>query len=257
MILTILFAFVLLIGISLFVAVVGTAFLRRHSTRVVGGMSSPRSVSMRSGTYGARSRGSVERGGDFSSQYRSGFEQRVGGKIEPEQAERLSYIPVPEREFVYRRPREAGGEGRWFLLTLVILVVVMFSFYFGIRGYQNILMKPRLFFCEGVDFTRLKPINSSDTFTRGNVTIFVKSRNTLETDRVRVDIYRIDNQGLNLYSSKELPVKQEWTSFSFKALFEDLGTYSVMVYGAGDQLLNQENIHIVPDSYAYTPVLKQ
>jgi hypothetical protein len=51
-------------------------------------------------------------------------------------------------------------------------------------------------------------------------------------------------------------VKQEWTSFSFKALFEDLGTYTVMVYGAGDQLLNQKNINIVPDSYAYTPVPK-
>jgi hypothetical protein len=238
MILTIFFAFILLIGISLFVAVVGTAFLRRHSTRVT------------------RARGVTVGRSDFNTRFRKEFEQRVGGGADLETQRGPAYVPAIEREFVYRKPKEAGGEGKWFLITILFLVVVIFSFYFGIRGYQNLTMKPKLFFCENVDFVKLKPINKSDTFTRGNVTIFLKSRKPLETDTALINIYRIDSQGLNFYVSRELPVKPEWTSFSFKALFEEVGTYSVMVYGPGDQLLTQENISIVPDYYAYKPVRK-
>ena len=209
MILTIFFAFILLIGISLFVAVVGSSFLRRHSTRV----SNSWPVSVQRSDFSARSRRGVERG-DFSSHYRREFEQKVSPSAEPRLQKEPSYFPVPEGDFLYRKPREAGGEGKWFLITVVVLVVVIFSFYFGIRGYQNLALKPRLFFCESVDFARLKPINTSDTFIRGNVTLFVRSRRALEIDKARVDIYRIDTQGLSLYDSKELPVKPEWTSFS-------------------------------------------
>ena len=97
-------------------------------------------------------------------------------------------------------------------------------------------------------------MNKSDTFTRGNVTFFVKSRRPLEQEKARVDVYKIDPQGLSPYASKELPLKTEWTSFSFKALFDSVGSYTVMVYGNNDRLLDQENIFIVPDSYAYKPV---
>ena len=250
MILTILFAFILLIGISLFVAVVGSAFLRRHSTRV----SSSRPVSVQGTDLGVRSRRGIEQRGDLSTRYRREFEQRVRPSGKLDMQKEPSYFPVSEGEYLYRKPREAGGEGKWFLVTVVVLIIVIFSFYFGIRGYQSLALEPRLFFCEDVDFARLKPINTSDTFTRGNVTIFVRSRKALEMDKARVDIYRINTQGLSLYATKELPVKPEWTSFSFKALFDELGTYTVMVYGVGDQLINQENINIVPDSYAFMPV---
>jgi hypothetical protein len=250
MILTIFFAFVLLIGVSLFVAVVGSSFLRRHSTRVSG----PRYVPAQREIHSPAAWRKSGRGSDYGSRYRRGFEEQVGTAGEPGTAPPPSYVPSPEREAPYRGPRETGGEGRWFLLTVVVLIVVVFSFYFGIRAYQNVAMKPRVFFCEQVDLLHGRPINASDTFTRGNVTIYVRSRSPLETDRVRIEIYRIDEEGMNLYSTMEIPVKPEWTSFRYKTLFKDLGNYNVMVYGAGDQLLNQANIRIVPDSFAYKPV---
>jgi hypothetical protein len=89
------------------------------------------------------------------------------------------------------------------------------------------------------------------------VNIFFKSPNQLEFEKARIDVYRIDSlQGLTSYATKELPVKPEWTSFSFKVLFSEIGTYAVMLYDGADNLLVQEYINIVPDSYAYRPVRK-
>lgn len=239
MIVTIIFILIFLIGISLFVAVVGTAFLRRHSSR----------ITLQPREYSAR----VQRGG-ISNRYRRDFEDTVQKGPEYDLSRAPEYFSTTEGVPPYKRMREGGSEGKWFLITIAVLVAVIFSFYFGVKGYQNLTMKPRLYFCENVDFVRQKPINKSDTFTRGNVTFFVKSRRPLEQEKARVDVYKIDPQGLSPYASKELPLKTEWTSFSFKALFDSVGSYTVMVHGNNDRLLDQENIFIVPDSYVYKPV---
>lgn len=242
MIVTIIFILIFLIGISLFVAVVGTAFLRRHSRRIT---VQPREYPIRAS------------GGDFSnrsSRYRREFVQTVKKEPERELSRAPEYFPPSEGIPSYKKMREAGAEGKWFLITIAVLVLVIFSFYFGVKGYQNITMKPKLYFCENVDFVRQRPINKSDTFTRGNVTVFVKSRRPLGQEKVRVDVYKIDTEGLSPYASKELPLKPDWTSFSFKTLFDSTGSYTVMVHGKNDRLLDQENIFIVPDSYAYKPV---
>lgn len=237
MIVTAIFILILLIGISLFIAVVGTAILKRYSTRV----GKPREIPVNKS--------------EFKNHYKRKYEESVSAI--PEKVQKTPvYIPSTEREFVYKKPKESHAEGKWFFITFVVLIVVIFSFYFGIKGYQNLIMKPKLFFCENVDYVKLKPINKSNTFTRGNVTIFIKSHRPLEQDKARVDIFSIDHQGLNHYATKELPLKPDWTSFSFKVLFDKIGTYTVMVYDMNDRLLNQENIYIVPDSYAYKPVSK-
>ncbi len=240
MLITIIFVLILLIGISLFVAVVGTAFLRKHARRV---------TRSQFREYYSPPRRSEDR-------YRREYERRVRADTGPEIRQAPAYASVPERDFPVRRPRGGGSEGKWFLITILVLVLIIFSFYFGIKGYQNFTMKPRLFFCERVDYVRKKPVNSSDTFTRGNVTLFLKSRSPLEMTKARVEIFKIDYQGLDNYASQELPLKPDWTSFSFKALFDQIGTFTVMVYDTDDRLITQENIHIVPDSYAYKPVLK-
>jgi len=240
MLITIIFILVLLVGISLFVAVVGTAFLRKHARRVT--RSRPREY------FPPQRR--------YEDPYRREFERRVHADAGPEMGQAPVYAPGTERDLSIQRPRGGGSEGKWFLITILILVLAIFSFYFGIKGYQTFTMKPRLFFCERVDYARQKPVNTSDTFTRGNVTIFLKSRRPLDLTSARVEIFKIDYTGLQNYASQELPLKPDWTSFSFKALFDQIGTYTVMVYGTDDRLISQENIHIVPDSYAYKPVLQ-
>ncbi len=240
MLITIIFILVFLVGISLFVAVVGTAFLQKHARRIT--RSHPRE-------YYSPPR-------KYEDPYRREFERRVHTDTGQEIRQAPAYTLGAERDFPVQKSRGGGSEGKWFLITILILVLVIFSFYFGIKGYQNFTMKPRLFFCERVDYVRQKPVNTSDTFTRGNVTIFLKSRRPLELTSARVEIFKIDYTGLENYASQELPLKPEWTSFSFKALFDQIGTYTVMVYDTDDRLISQENIHILPDSYAYRPVLK-
>jgi hypothetical protein len=239
MILTAIFLLVLLIGISLFVAVVGTAFLRRHSTRVG-----------RPGGYPVSEFG-------YGDRYRREYQQKIKERSRRPGAQASQYpiqpVGVPRERVI----RESGAEGKWLLITVVVLIVIVSFLYFGLKGYQNFISKPKMYFCESVDFAKQRPVNSSDTFTRGNVNIFFKSPNQLEFEKARIDVYRIDSlQGLTSYATKELPVKPEWTSFSFKVLFGEIGTYAVMLYDGADNLLVQEYINIVPDSYAYRPVRK-
>lgn len=281
MVMTVIFILVLLAGISLFVAVVGSAFLKRHSRRV----GRPGEFYARSRDTGrsdagmegmgvrgtgmegmsARDMGRSEiRAGDsggrsyqdYKERFRREFQEKVGAG-----ARGAGNIPAmmetPQREFIFKGPGEPAGvksSSTWFFITISVLIFVIFAAYFGIKGYKNITARPNLYFCENVDYVKQKPIHKSNTFTRGNVTIFVKSRTPFEQNTARVDIYRIDIKGLEPFAGKELTIKPEWTSFSFKALFDKLGVYSVLVFNADGKLLNQKKIYIVHDSHAYKPV---
>lgn len=278
MVMTVVFILVLLAGISLFVAVVGSAFLKKHSrrpgelharSRDTGrrdtgmdslGVRGPGVEGMGARDTGRPVIGPGDSGGrsyqDYKERFRREFQERVG-----ESAQRVGNIPAmreaPQREFVFKGPGEPAGiksSANWFFITVGVLIFVIFGTYFGVKGYKNITARPNLYFCENVDYVKLKPIHKSNTFTRGNVTIFVKSRNPFEQNTARVDIYRIGIKGLEPFAGKELTIKPEWTSFSFKALFDKLGVYSVMVYNADGKLLNQKKVYIVHDSYAYKPV---
>jgi hypothetical protein len=260
MVLTVLFVLVLLIGISLFIAVVGTALLRRNS-RYAG-----RSFYSTAGRTMYREQpGNVP---EYAYQDRSARpvrgETAQRGAPPPQgytPIEPASFGPPPleSRDFELRPypvpiERSSGAEGRWFALSIVVLIVMFFAVFFGVRVYQSATSRPRIDFCEDVDFVRMKPVNASDLFTRGNVTLFLRSRAPLEIDKVRIEIYRIDRDGIVLYSSGENQLKPEWTSFSVKMLFDQMGTYTVMLYTNAGALLGQKTLAIVPDSYAYTPV---
>ena len=320
MIMTLIFIVSLLIGISLFVAVVGTAFLKKHARRMnrpavyypgarhgdsrdTGYRDGARRNSMPgnaffrdtvprdtplgnnfpgdedlmdrerySGDYqapyeelGRPERRTAPRGDvgdrgyrDYKEQFRKEFHERVNEGFdrtvdEPGEVD----LQPPVRPLKYGtagRPSAMKSSGSWFFIIIVAIIFVIFVAFFGIKGYRNITSKPALSFCESVDYIKQKPVNRSNTFTRGNVTIFVKSREPLDQHTARVDIYRIDQTGLEPFAGKELSIKPEWTSYSFKVLFDELGVYSVMVFDAEGVLLNQKRVYIVHDSYAYKPV---
>jgi hypothetical protein len=260
MILTVLFVLVLLIGVSLFIAVVGTALLRGNS-RYVG----------RSSLTAAGRAVYREQPGRVTEHV---YEDRSARFERGETAERGTppphgYTPIEPAAFgpppfeprdfeprPYPAPRvgSSGAEGKWFALSIVILIVMFFAAFFGVRAYQSVTSKPRISFCEYVDFVKMRPVNASDMFTRGNVTLFLRSRSPLEIDKIRIEIYRIDREGVVPYSSREMPLKPDWNSFNVKILFEQVGTYTVMLYTNAGALLGQKTIAIVPDSYAYRPV---
>ena len=260
MILTILFVLVLLIGISLFIAVVGTALLRRNSRSAVRSSSSApgrmvyREQPGRMPEYAYQERGARP---ERSEAAQRGAPRPQGyTPIEPAP---FGPPPLEPREFEPRPltvpgERSPGAEGKWFALSIVVLIVMFFAVFFGVRIYQSATSKPRIDFCEYVDFVRMKPVNASVMFTRGNVTLFLRSGAPLEIDKVRIEIYRIDRDGIVPYSSSEKQMKPDWTSFSVKILFEQLGTYTVMLYTKTGVLLGQKTIVIVPDSFVYAPV---
>jgi hypothetical protein len=260
MILTVLFILVLLIGISLFIAVVGTSLLRRNS-RYAGRSS-----------LSAAGRPVYREHPGHVPEY--AYEDRSARPEMRETAQRgappphgytpiepASFGPPPfeskgfePRPYTVSAARSSGAEGKWFALSIVVLIVMFFAVFFGVRVYQSATSRPRIDFCEYVDFVKMKPVNDSDMFTRGNVTLFLRSRAPLEIEKMRIEVYRIDREGIVPYSSSERQLKPEWTSFSFKILFEQIGTYTVMLYTNAGALLGQKTVVIVPDSYAYTPV---
>lgn len=237
MFLIIMLGLMFLVGVSLFVAMVGTSLLKRNAVRIPG----PSGPALSEGGYGR--------------QLETGFQEQVE-EAEKEAPVSPAQPPVlgPIRPPFPQRSATSGGTGRWIpIAVLVVVILVAFTLY-GTRGMRAAGRATRLYFCEDVDFTRLRPIHRSDTFTRGNVTLFLKAKAPLGLKELRVVVYRLDTQQVEPYASKLLPLRPEWTAFSVKMLFDAIGTYSVNVYGPEEVLMAQKNIVIVPDSFVYRSV---
>jgi len=229
--------FVFLVGVSLFVAIVGTSLLKRHAVRIPG----PSTTALSEGDYGR--------------QFETGFKEQVteaekGAPVAP------AGPPVPRaiRPTFPQTSVPARGGGRWIPVAVIIVVILVSFMLYGTRNMRGAGEGYRLYFCEDVDFARLRPIHKSNTFTRGNVTLFLKAKAPLGLKEARVVVYRLDTQQVKPYASKLLPLRPEWTAFSVKMLFDTIGTFSVNIYGPEGVLMAQKNIVIVPDSFAYKPV---
>jgi len=237
MFLIILLGLVFLVGVSLFVAIVGTSLLKRHAVRIPG----PSESALSEGDYGRR--------------FEEGFQKQV---TEAEKETPVSPagppVPGPMRPAFPQKSVPARGGGRWIPIAVLAVVIIFAFMLYGTRAMRAAGRGYRLYFCEDVDFSRLRPIHRSDTFTRGNVTLFLKAKKPLNLKEARVVVYRLDTQQVEPYASKILPLRPEWTAFSVKMLFDTIGTYSVNIYGPEEVLMAQKNIVIVPDSLAYKPV---
>jgi hypothetical protein len=240
MMLIAIFVLIFLVGFSLFTAVLGSSFLRKHA----------RTVLKRKGrTHPTRELSEREMGERFRSEYREGVEE-----IAEEQRAREQAGVVPA---AYAPPvRLQKRTGMWVLISVVIAVVLVIMFFFGYERVGEFYSRPRLIFCEDVDYIKLKPIGSSTTFTRGNVTIFIKSGETLDAGSATLEISRIGPEGPEYYDEKTVPIRPHWTSFSLKVLFDRTGSYSVKVLKEDGNLLGEKTLFIVPDSYAYRAVPK-
>jgi hypothetical protein len=246
MVMLIVFGLLFLIGFAFLIALLGTTFLKKHSVRLpdryrTGIVERPSSNYQQKPQFPARDY--REKPGDLSAQDAGRRDINM-----PMRAPSMSHEMYPSRG-----AGTAGG-GKWAFVAPIVVVAVVLVLLFGMREFVGSDVRPRLHFCESVDFARLKPIHRSDTFTRGNVTIFVKSKAPLLLENARVEIYRLNAAGFEPYTEKELILKPEWASFSIRTLFDTVGSYMVSVYGNDDVLLNQKNINIVPDTLAYRPV---
>jgi hypothetical protein len=234
MLFTLVFVLIFLIGFALFAALLGSSFLGKHAKRVEKKRGRP-----------SRERMLSER--EIGQRFRREFEEGL--------EEERALQPAAAAPAVYAPPvGPTKRTGMWVLVSLGIAAVLAVSFYFGYGRVSEFLKRPRLIFCEGVDYVKLRPIRSSNTFTRGNVTVFVKSGGVLDTQSATVEIFRVGQEGPEYFDRRTIPIRPHWTSFSIKALFDRIGSYSVKVLEEDGDLLAEKVIYIVPDSYAYRPV---
>ena len=238
MILIAIFVLIFLVGFSLFTAVLGSSFLRKHARTVPKRKERP---------YPKRELSERMIGERFRSEYREGVEE-----IAEEQRAREQAAVVPEAHALPVRLQKRTG--MWVLISVGIAVALAFMLFFGYDKVGELVSRPRLIFCEDVDYIKLKPIGSSSAFTRGNVTIYVKSGETLDTRSATVEISRIGAEGPEYYDEKAIPIRPHWTSFSLKVLFDRTGSYSVKILKEDGTLLGERTLFIVPDSYAYRAV---
>ncbi len=240
MILITIFILIFLIGFSLFAAVLGTSFLGKHARRVV-----------KTGVHAPAGRRVSEReiAQRFKAEYDEGVVQAAGEQGTPPPGGLRPPDIMP-----YALPEHAGRPGMWVLISFGIAAVLVFSFLFGYPKVAGLVTEPRLIFCEGVDYLKHKPSNRSDTFTRGNVTLFLRSKKPLEISNATVEIIKIGPEGPEEYDTRTIPVRPNWTSFSLKTLFDRTGTYEVKILTGEGGLIDRRVIYIVPDSYAYKPV---
>lgn len=248
MILIAIFILIFLVGFSLFAALLGNSFLGKHARRVVKtGARTPsgRRVSER------------EIAQQFKAEYEEGVIRTAGERgTSPAGEGHPSGAGYPTGTVPYAPPVHAGRGGMWVLISFGIAAVLVSFFLFGYPRVAGLVTQPRLIFCEGVDYLKQKPDNRSNTFTRGNVTLFLRSKKPLGISNATVKITVIGPEGPEEYERKTIPVRPNWTSFSLKALFDRIGTYEVRILTGEGGLIDRRVIYIVPDSYAYKPVLE-
>jgi len=227
MILIIIFTLIILAGVSFLAAVIGTSFLKKRSYR--------------------------RKNEDYRSVYKDQYEIKVG-ELEKEEAKENKKDAGESKGVGYYYEKKAAFKFKWILIFLGMIVIVFIASFFGYQLYQKIKLTPKMYICEGVDFEKLKPIHKSNTFIRGNVDIFVKSKVPLKTKGIKVDVYKIDSKGLETFASKKLDVNPDWTSFSLKVLFDKIGTFRVVVSKDNGELISEKRVYIVPDKYAFKAI---
>jgi hypothetical protein len=256
MILLIIFGLLFLIGISFFAAAVGTSFLRKRAVRVLEVSEQEEITTPPSAPETPGMAKSIMTEEEYMKKYQEGYREQLS---EIKESIKIETPPPPpagvsvsqvQPAYTFREP--AGG-GRVAIVVIAVLIVFGASLYFGMHGFK-IGVKPRLYFAESIDFSKLKPVRKSTTFTRGNVTLFVRSKKPLGLDGARIEVYKMSPEGFDLYTTSKLPLKPEWNAFTVKVLFDSIGSYLVTVTGKDGTLIAQKNITIVPDIFAYKPV---
>jgi len=126
-----------------------------------------------------------------------------------------------------------------FLAAFIILAAFALS---------NISNAQTLYFCEGVDDDGY-PITESSVFrisSSGSYLYFlVRVPYEIDCSSIRYEIYEVDYDGMELYSSTIYQdVEYDWIWFWKKVTFYDAGFYNVYVYDCNDYVLTSNTIRI-------------
>ena len=250
MLFKIIFFILFLLGVSLFISIIATIILKKKSRKVLRNKVVRREEYKRDVVTEASERARAYQKGylDKVSDMSRGFpvEKTIAEKIIPEEKkkEQKTFAPIYRKSVDYSKIK-------WVFIILITIGILFSGSLFWVKSYKLHSKLPKLYLCEGVDFIRLKPIKSSDRFTRGNITVFFKSKTPIKQKYLSLEIYKLGEAGFVPYAKKKIKIRPEWTSFVATVLFDQLGNYIVEVKNSEDKLIVQKLVEIVPDSYAY------
>lgn len=119
---------------------------------------------------------------------------------------------------------------------LVCLTVVLCLFP-GCKKAQSI------YFCEGVN-DKGEQVNCGTVFSTGELTAVIKSRKNFETDRISVNICRVEEGSEQSAATMELDVKPDAATANATLPFYNTGLYRVRVIGKDKEKLAEGDIEI-------------
>jgi len=241
----ILFFLLFLLGVSLFLSTVATIILKKKSRSVVKGTQPKRDISKEA----------IEKVRDNQQRYLDRVSEENRSlrveNVKKGEEQKLEQISTPE----FKRTVELG-KIKWVFITFLIIIIIFSGAFFWIKSYRSRAQVPKLYLCEAVDFIKLKPIKSSVSFTRGNVTVFFKSKAPIKPKLLSLDIYKLGDAGFVPYAKIKIGTKSGCTSFIATVLSDQLGNYIIEIKDPNGKIVTQKLIEIVPDSYAYKAKLR-
>ncbi|RKX99492.1 MAG: hypothetical protein DRP55_07165 [Spirochaetes bacterium] len=176
MLFKIIFFLLFLLGVSLFISTVATIILKKRARKKIHRKthaireSEPRrdiaaEVAEKADEY---QRTYLDRVSEIKRDFHqervvSKEKAAIQGEVAPSYKRRLDY-----------------GNIKWVFIVLVLIGVLFSGTMFWVKYYKVRSQIPKLYLCENIDFIKLKPIKSSDRFTRGNVTVFFKSKSPIK-----------------------------------------------------------------------------
>ncbi len=250
MVFKLIFLILFLIGISLFFSTIAVLFLKKKGKRVTQKLEKTpekRNIEVE-----------VSRvADDYKKRYLDKVSSAEEEIIKKETINNI-YSTAISDEKVSARASGINFESLKLILLIFFAVLIVFvGVFFAVKSYNLYISKPKLYFCEKVDFIKLKPIKRANRFTRGNVTVLFKSKSPFQSNRLTIEVYKLGPAGYMPYIKKIIDVKPEWTSLVARILFDELGTYIVEIKDEKNNVLAQKLIEILPDKYGYKPKLKK
>lgn len=240
MVFTVIFGFLTIVGFSLFITILLSSILKAKSKKVLKKKELFNEIAYRSALEGRfrteveqqereiRTTGAAETSGETSGGITS------VGRITPKESKGMWAIPIG------------------IILGTFILV---FGVTMGGRIVHTFKSTPKIYFSEGINYVKMKPVRVSNRFTRGKVNVFIRFPEALATEKLLYEVYRIQEDGLSKYDELVIQRKPGKTVYMFKTVFDKTGIYLVYLRDYTTKaILKKTTIQIVPDEFAYKPV---
>lgn len=135
-------------------------------------------------------------------------------------------------------PAEKGMKRNWKLRIGVAAFFFVFALLLFLPGGQG-----EIIFCEDVD-ENFNPVNESDIFTPGQISILVHSQNKLNSSVVVITLYEVQGEQHELMDRDRVQVNPEWDIFTYDLTLFSPGEYKVSVSRPEEETIAEGKVKV-------------